>query len=88
MAKFPDGWRAVLNVPILFSWSQAGSTRWDAFSAALTWGTSDWIDGHGFRNVNRVLLLRCDDPCPVSLFANSVTLELKQNPRLVRARRE
>jgi hypothetical protein len=51
-------------------------------------GRPTWIDGHGFRNVNRVLLLRCDDPCPVSLFANSVTLELKQNPRLVRARRE
>jgi hypothetical protein len=31
MAKFPDGWRAGMNVPILFSLSQAGKTSRNIF---------------------------------------------------------
>jgi hypothetical protein len=31
MAKFPDGWRAEMNVPILFSLSQADPTSGDVF---------------------------------------------------------
>jgi hypothetical protein len=31
MAKFPDDWRAGLNVPILFSLSQADPASRDAF---------------------------------------------------------
>jgi hypothetical protein len=88
MAKFPDGWRAGIDVPILFSLSQADPTGRDAFFQPANLSPQAGFIGHGFRNVNCVSggdamsLARC------SRSRNSVTLELKQNRRLVGIRRE
>jgi hypothetical protein len=53
MAKFPDGWRAGTNVPILFSLCQADPTSRDAFFHPAYLRRLAGFIGHGFRSVKR-----------------------------------
>jgi hypothetical protein len=52
MAKFPDGWRAGTNVPILFSLSPDPTSR-DAFFHPANLRRRAGFIGHGFRSVKR-----------------------------------
>jgi hypothetical protein len=54
MAKFPDGWRAGMNVPILFSLSQADPTSRDVFFHPANPRRRAGFIGHVVRNLNRV----------------------------------
>jgi hypothetical protein len=53
MAKFLDGWRAGMNVPILFSLSQADPASRDAFFRPANLRRLAGFIGHGFRSVKR-----------------------------------
>jgi hypothetical protein len=53
MAKFPDGWRAGTNVPILFSLSQADPMSRDPFFHPANLRRRAGFIGHGFRSMKR-----------------------------------
>jgi hypothetical protein len=59
-----------------------------SFSTAPIWGRLTGLIDRPLEMWTGFSRGGCDDPRPVFSFANSATLELKQNPRLVGVRRE